>query len=151
MGDGRKDALRVNFDTRIKLEFHGAAVTSDAGLIAYRELDEGLELTEMGEVLCNSRRRRPGPLSLRRGNHHMPGGELGVEGFVLPWCVVGADDGIAVGAGGVGAGGMEQPVGKDHRAAARDFTNHLVGRVPSLIPNHFAEFSSSIFSIAATQ
>jgi len=37
----RKDALRVEFDSRIKLEFHGAAVTSDAGLIAYRELDEG--------------------------------------------------------------------------------------------------------------
>ena len=40
MGDARKDALRVNFDSRIKLEFHGAAVTSDAGLVAYRELDE---------------------------------------------------------------------------------------------------------------
>ena len=36
MGDARKDALRVEFDIRIKLEFHGAAVTSDAGLIARR-------------------------------------------------------------------------------------------------------------------
>ena len=42
MGDARKDALRVEFDNQIKLEFHGAAVTSDAGLIAYRELDEAL-------------------------------------------------------------------------------------------------------------
>ena len=42
MGDARKDALRVEFDSRIKLEFHGAAVTSDAGLVAYRELDEVL-------------------------------------------------------------------------------------------------------------
>ncbi len=50
MGDARKDALRVEFDSRIKLEFHGAAVTSDAGLIAYRELDEELGLTEIGEV-----------------------------------------------------------------------------------------------------
>ncbi len=48
MGDARKDALRVEFDSRIKLEFHGAAVTSDAGLVAYRELDETLGLTEMG-------------------------------------------------------------------------------------------------------
>ena len=56
MGDARKDALRVEFDSRIKLEFHGAAITSDAGLIAYRELDEALKLTEMGEVFRDSRR-----------------------------------------------------------------------------------------------
>ena len=34
MGDARKDALRFDFDSRIKLEFHGAAVTSDAGLVS---------------------------------------------------------------------------------------------------------------------
>ena len=56
MGDARKDALRVEFDSRIKLEFHGATVTSDAGLVAYRELDEALKLTELGEVLRDSRR-----------------------------------------------------------------------------------------------
>ena len=56
MGDARKDALRVEFDSRIKLEFHGAAVTSDAGLVAYRELDEVLGLTEMGEAFRDSRR-----------------------------------------------------------------------------------------------
>ncbi len=56
MGDARKDELRVEFDSRIKLEFHGAAVTSDAGLIAYRELDEELGLTEIGEVFRDSRR-----------------------------------------------------------------------------------------------
>ena len=56
LGDARKDALRVEFDSRVKLEFHGGAVTSDAGLAAYRELDEALGLTQMGEVLHNSRR-----------------------------------------------------------------------------------------------
>ena len=59
MGDARKDALRVEFDSRIKLEFHGAAITSDAGLIAYRELDEALALTQMGEVLRDSRKTSP--------------------------------------------------------------------------------------------
>ena len=48
MGDARKDALRVEFDSRIKLEFHGAKVSSDAGLFPYRDLDEAAQLTDSG-------------------------------------------------------------------------------------------------------
>ncbi len=46
MGEGRRDALRVDFDASIKLEFHGARVSSDAGLFPYRELDDAARLTE---------------------------------------------------------------------------------------------------------
>jgi len=51
MGEGRKQALRVVFDRSVKLEFHGARVTSDAGLLPYRELDEVFELTSMGGAM----------------------------------------------------------------------------------------------------
>ena len=41
------NSLKVQFDRRVRLEFRGATITSDAGLLAARELDEALGLTEL--------------------------------------------------------------------------------------------------------
>jgi hypothetical protein len=59
MGESKGADLGVRFDRRVRLQMQGAKVTSDAGLLAVRELDEVLGLTKLaGRVLVDTRRGR---------------------------------------------------------------------------------------------
>ena len=49
MGELKKNVLRIGFDRRLKLEFHGSKVTNDTGLQANWELEGVLGLTVMPE------------------------------------------------------------------------------------------------------
>jgi hypothetical protein len=68
-GESDDGTLRVDFDRRLKLEFHGTRITSDAGLLAYRELDDALGLTDLAAA---------SPSECRRGRNtrHMLAGLL---------------------------------------------------------------------------
>ena len=44
MGDATSDPIQLSFNSQLRVEFRGATVTSDAGLLLPRELEEQLGL-----------------------------------------------------------------------------------------------------------
>jgi Transposase DDE domain group 1 len=66
-GEADTGALRLDFDRRLLLQFRGSSITSDAGLLAYRELDETLQLTDTGaDTLADAR-------TGKNGRHRLAG------------------------------------------------------------------------------
>jgi Transposase DDE domain group 1 len=67
MADPTGEALRLDFDRRLLLRFRGSTITSDAGLLPYRELDDALSLTDASaERLADAR-------TGKNGRHRLAG------------------------------------------------------------------------------
>jgi DDE family transposase len=66
-GEADRSALRLDFDRRLMLQFRGSTITSDAGLLAYRELDDALHLTDTAaDMLADAR-------TGKNGRHRLAG------------------------------------------------------------------------------
>ena len=66
-GEADKGGLRLDFDRRLLLQFRGSTITSDAGLLPYRELDDALGLTDTGaDALADAR-------TGKNGRHRLAG------------------------------------------------------------------------------
>ena len=56
MGDDEKTPLKLDFDSKVRVEFRGATITSDAGLLACREFDDALSLTDSADEFLKESR-----------------------------------------------------------------------------------------------
>jgi Transposase DDE domain group 1 len=66
-GAAESASIRLDFDRRLMVQFRGSVVTSDAGLLAYHELDDALGLTAVAsETLADSRTGKNGQHDLSR-------------------------------------------------------------------------------------
>ena len=63
-GAGSQRADRVDFDRRVRVEFRGAQISSDGGLLVMRELDDALGLSDLAAAAL--RDTRPGKNTLHR-------------------------------------------------------------------------------------
>ena len=57
LGAGSQRADRVDFDRRVRVEFRGAQISSDGGLLVMRELDDALGLSELASAALRDTRR----------------------------------------------------------------------------------------------
>jgi hypothetical protein len=66
-GEAQTGPLRLQFDRSVKLAFQGSSISSDGGLLLYRELEDALGLIDLAVTHLAD------PRSGKNGRHHLAG------------------------------------------------------------------------------
>jgi hypothetical protein len=140
-------AVRLGFDRRVRLEFHGSKISSDGGLLLFRELDEVLGLNDIaGGVLRDTRtghNRLHSLVSLLRqsvfgrlaGYENVNDADRLASDPVMRQVVGGrAVDAKAASASQMGRFETEVLAKTDNRAALAEMSGHWIDRVHSATP-----------------
>jgi hypothetical protein len=53
-GEAQKNAIRLDFNKSIFIDFAGAKITSDAGFLRMKEIDQRFGIIEMGKQACGT-------------------------------------------------------------------------------------------------
>ena len=146
-GESKSQPLRLDFDRRLKLEFHGSRITTDAGLLVYRELDDTLGLTDMvGDELIDPRTGKNGQHALTGLFRQSVFGRLGGYEDVndadrlgrdpaMRWIVVGrAVARAAASASQMGRFETEFLAADENLAALADLSGQWIDRAPARHP-----------------
>jgi len=133
-GEAEGTGLRVAFDRRLKVEFHGATVTSDAGLLAFRELDDALGLTATaGEVFADPRTGRNGRHSAGVQPCQLPP-PLALPGEIAQWSLTSLREKVVKIGAKVLAHGRYLVFQMAEVAVPRALFRQLLDRIASLRP-----------------
>jgi hypothetical protein len=75
VGEAENGVLRLDFDRRVTMQFRGSVVTSDANLLAYRELDDALGLSvAAADTLADTRTGKEWSSCIGRYLRRLPNG-----------------------------------------------------------------------------
>jgi hypothetical protein len=69
MAKSKDESLKVGFNGSLKPEFHGSRVTSDAGLLAYHELDKTIWKIQGRKYRDNNSQQHPTPCRHKPKKH----------------------------------------------------------------------------------
>lgn len=146
-GAGETGDIRLGFDRRVRLEFHGSKISSDGGLLLFRELDEVLGLHDIaGGVLRDTRtghNRLHSLVGLLRQSvfGRLAGykdvndaDRLGLDPVMRQIIGGRAVDAKAASASQMGRFETEVLAEPDNRAALADLSGHWIDRVHASVP-----------------
>ena len=165
-GAGETGDLRLGFDRRVRLAFHGSRISSDGGLLLFRELDEVLGLHDIAGGVPRDTRKghnclhslvgllRQSVFGRLAGYDDVNDADRLARDPVMRQVVAGrAVDARAASASQMGRFETEVLATADNRAALADLSGHWIDKVHAAVPPKWItlDMDSSVSPIHGAQ